>query len=289
MAISTTGDQHRLGFLETAVEAWLNVGFGPVVTVDGDEGAAARVAMRLPAAVPVYQVGQRRWGAPPYDGHQGVAVSKNTGIELLMERGYESLFLADDDTWPLGISAIGLHTALAEFIPHSMVGWGSGRNPALHSADWGSYASWSWPRGVLLFATRDVVARVGGMREEFGPGGHEHVEWSRRIHQAGLTPDLFCTPDIYSADGAWGARRFWHCEDMPKAGEPLSEHRARRRRITSIRRKDRDWPKIEKIMTKTDGDTSFVPYQASLNGRSSATMWTSHTCRGAALDEGVEK
>lgn len=271
VAISTTGDEHRLPFLETCVRAWKDVlplGSVLVVTVDGDADAVSRVAYILNPILTsggnIYQVGQ---GRVTRDGHQGVAVNKNTGLSLLMGHYVRHLFLCDDDTWPLSRLALDLH--LKNPLLHSMVCWGKNRMGEITP----QVAEWTWPRGVLLYVTCTAVEQVGGMDEQFGPGGHEHVEWSRRIHQAGLTPAPFVSPDLYAADRGQGARRFWHAEDMPRAGEQMGNHRLRRRRLTSVRREESDWAGIEKIMDARDGDTSFVPYDSAYWGRSSATLY----------------
>lgn len=278
VAISTTGDEHRLGFLETTVAAWREhapLGSVMVVTVDGDEDATARVREVVDAAGPRGHVGGNtvRVGQPlddreVRDGRLGVATNKNTGIEYLMDAGVQHLFLCDDDTRPLSREAWRTHTDWR--YPHSMVCWGRGRRLPTST----DYAKWSWPRGVLLYARREVIEAVGGMDERFGPGGHEHVEWSRRIHQAGLTPTPFLSPLVYGGQGARGAAALWSCEDMPKPGEWTAAVSRRREKITSVRRRPGDWEKIEKLMGERDGNTAFVPFRASENQRASATLST---------------
>lgn len=286
VAISTTGDPHRMKFLETSVEGWrkvLPLGSVLVVTIDGDEDDLQRARLAADPAKygVVYRVGQ----SDTKQARLGVATNKNTGLELLMSHGVKHLFLCDDDTYPLSLEALNLHTEQSDSMPHSMICWGKSRKPTVVLDHRGSVGYWSWPRGVLLYQTRDVVERVGGFVEEFGPGGHEHVEYSRRISQT-LYPDrslvtAFLSPLAYVRDNAMGARRYWHCEDMPQLGEPLGNHRLRRKRLTSIRRLESDWPRIEALMQRMDGHTDFVPYQASENGRSSATMCTVPMGRGA--------
>lgn len=271
VAISTTGDEHRLKFLETCVRKWCEIDgvHSLFVTVDGSLADVKRVAeVVYEHTGSVFRVGQAD-DRETRDGHLGVAASKNTGLELLMDQPLvKHLFLCDDDTWPLSRDALDLHIDMG--IGHSMVCWGQHRNPAPSP---GGYAGWSWPRGVLLYTRRDVVEEVGGMIEEFGPGGHEHVEWSRRIHQAGFTPTLYPTPLRYTDHHAMGAAGFWHAEDMPRAREPFGNYRIRKQRLTSVRRTSKDWPRIEEIMAARDGDTSFVPYRAQMNGRASATLY----------------
>lgn len=277
VAISTTGDPHRLGFLETSIERWrqvLPLGSVLVVTVDGDEAACERVrSLGLFVAIRVGQPDASRLR----EGRSGVAVNKNTGIETLMASGVEHLYLSDDDTYPLGFNALHQHIRLnTEGIQHSMVCWGRSRFKGHHF----DYDTWTWPRGVMLYTHRSVVERVGGMDERFGPGGHEHVEWSRRIHQAGFTPDEFCSPPQR-------ADKFWRCEDMPRLNESLVDLGRRRKQITSVRRNADDWPAINAVMESMKGSTGFVPYRATENGRASATLCTTYPSgRGAGVDGG---
>jgi hypothetical protein len=206
-----------------------------------------------------------------------VAVNKNTGIETLLFNNVERLFLSDDDTWPVHPHATELHLKLG--YGHSMVAWGRHRKISdFNNPRMPKFTSWSWPRGVVLYVDHRVVNKVGGMIEAFGPGGHEHVEWSRRISQAKFTPFPFITPLAYglTEDGGMyegiGARDYWHCEDMQQRGETMMSVKARREALTSVRRRDGDWTVIDKIMKDRDGDTSFVPYAAAENGRASATF-----------------
>jgi len=140
---------------------------------------------------------------------QGVAATKNRGIRSLMDAGCDHLFLADDDCWPVSAGWARLYCDDPE--PHLMHCWGRNR---LLTND-GHYTTWSWPRGVLLYAERRVIDRVGGMREEFGRWGGEHGEWSQRIHRAGLTRYEF-------ADLTAAASNTWHCEDYTPQGRKAS-------------------------------------------------------------------
>lgn len=269
VAISTTGDEHRLEFLETCVHRWKRILFEDeplIVTVDGDDEAVLRVVKRVVKHTDlIYQVGV---GREDRQGHQGVAVNKNTGLELLIDSKAHHLFLCDDDTWPLRRESINRHIDAP--LVHSIVGWGKSRFKAVNQY----FAEWNWPRGVVNYVRREVVEQIGGMIEDFGPGGHEHVEWSRRIHQAHLTPVLFPSPPEYAQDNSMGARRYWHAEDMPRPGEPLGTLRLRKRKNTSVRRRESDWVGINQIFEARDGDTTFVPFRSYQNSRGSATLWS---------------
>lgn len=290
VAISTTGHTHRLDFLATAVNAWrhaLPTDGVLVVTVDGDEADALRVHLALGPHVTVVRVGQPRqgWrGTKGEHGRLGVAANKNTGIEHLMDAGVQHLFLADDDIWPKYSYSLTKHTDLSRLLPHSLVCWGGNR---LMKPERGQrYAEWNWPRGVMLYATRAVIEQVGGMDERFGLGGHEHAEWSRRIHQHGLTPAEYVSPASYAERGANGtigyrADALWHCEDMRQRGQSLPQLGAHRQRITTIQRSKDDQLRIGQVMASRDGDTSFVPFSANENKRRSATLCTSLPRQGA--------
>lgn len=283
MAISTTGDQHRLGFLETAARNWwralaaFDLPTTVFVTVDGTEDDAEQVLARVAGFAEVYRVGQTLENAA--GSREGVAVNKNTGIELLMDAGVEHLFLSDDDTWPLRSLALSSHIDMD--VAHSMVCWGDRRLEGRPETVSGRVATWNWPRGVMLYQTRDVIEHVGGMDEAFGKGGHEHVEWSRRIHNAGLTPHPFISPASYALHRAQGARWWWNCEDMPRQGEPAGSHRSRRRVLTTIKRTDADREQMAQVLASHEGDASFVPYRAHENSRTSATLCPNTTSRGA--------
>lgn len=285
VAISTTGDAHRLPLLAQSVKGWASTGIDRMfVTVDGDEEAYWMVVAAVGLRVNVYRVGQPlpvalgRHIHEVREGRLGVAVNKNTGIELMMEMtDAEHLFLSDDDIWPLAPESLALH--VDQPLDHSMVCWG------YHRLGWtsnGPWAEWDWPRGSALYVRRSVVHTVGGMVEAFGPGGHEHVEWSRRIHQRGITPALYPSPLEYAGEDAqhgqvaMRARDFWYSEDMPLPGEPIGNFRLRKNRITSVRRRGDDWKMIEEIMRRRDGITTPAPYRATDNHRGSATLYHNH-------------
>lgn len=133
----------------------------------------------------------------------GVATTKNRGITALMDAGCDHLFLADDDIWPIAPWA---EPYVQDPEPHLMHCWGNKR--LLH--DDGHYTTWTWPRGVLLYTERHVINTVGGMRTDFNhQGGGEHVEWTRRIHNAGFTTHKY-------TDLTATRRGVWHCEDYKR-------------------------------------------------------------------------
>lgn len=293
VAISTTGHEHRLELLLHSFLGWCSAvpdDATVVVTVDGSLEDAERVrALLAKETGRVYRVGRPRCSGDMDDQHRlGVAANKNTGLELLMAEDVEHLFLSDDDCWPLYPQSLDKHTALP--VPHSMVCWGKHRleTPSMTADTDPGVARWSWPRGVMLYQHRSAVQAVGGMVEAFGPGGHEHAEYSQRIHNAGLTVTPFLSPASYATRGATGAAALWHCEDMRRPGERPMVHKRRREALTSIMRTGADWAKIDKVMARQAGSSEFVPYTAAGNGRASATLCTAPS-RGAGAVEGDEK
>lgn len=213
VAITTTPE--RPDFLEAALAAWAHVGPDVLVVINDRE-------------------------------HQGVAAAKNRCIAALMDAGSEHLFLLDDDAWPVVADPLTPYTS--DPLPHLMWCWGRKR---LISDD-GHYTTWAHPRGVMLYVERHVVEAVGGMRTEFGRGGSEHVEWSRRIHQAGFTPDAYT--DLTASPN------LWHAEDMGRRGETGEQLAKRRRRHTTIPKYEA-WEKRAELMDRYDGVVEFVRYR----------------------------
>lgn len=283
VAISTTGHEHRMEFLETVVRGWrrvLPLGSVLLVTVDGTDEDAARVARvthdALSTGGNVYHVGQ------DFDSsnggflqiRQGVAVNKNTGIELLMQHNVEHLFLSDDDIYPLYPQALDKHIGLGL---HSMVCWGKSRFDYEQSG----YAAWKWPRGVMLYCHRRAIETVGGFVEDFGIGGHEHVEFSQRIHNAGMTEEPFLSPASYATRSATGARALWEIADMPRVNEPRHIFAGRKHASTTLHQSQADWERAERVMSEQQGSSAFVPYWAHDNGRASATLCAYTPSQGA--------
>ena len=217
VAVSTWRRDH---FLEQALDAWEKHASGVPVEVVRD-----------------------------YDEPLGVAATKNRGIERLMDLGVEHLFLVDDDVWPKSDGWSEPYVRDRE--PHLMFCWGRKR---LLSRD-GHYTVWSWPRGVVLYAERRVVERVGGMRVEFGRYGSEHAEWSKRIHAAGLTTHRYADLAV--------SPKLWHAEDMGRPGEKNSDLALRRSKHTTLGSKalrdSRDHRAA--VMEKYAGSSDFVEYR----------------------------
>jgi hypothetical protein len=294
VAISTTGHPHRMRFLETAVAHWstaMGHGDSLFVTVDGSVEDTLRVAAAVRRHTEsVFRVGQpemptggrrngKTYAAERILGieRMGVAVNKNTGLELMMDQSdADHFFLSDDDCWPLYAKSLDKHVEFDS--PHSMVCWGASRGVP---QEFFPGAQWSWPRGVMLYVHRSVVDQVGGMDERFGAGGHEHAEYSQRIFNAGFTHTPFISPTSYATRNWMGAKALWHCEDMRLSGESPQNFASRKKANTTIVREARDWERIHAVMAEREGSSAYVGFRATDNGRAWATLCSNLTSRGA--------
>lgn len=125
-----------------------------------------------------------------FNTNVGIAQAKNKCIALAED--YDFIFLVDDDVYPICqdwwvpyINSGQNHMSLSfEFNA-------KGERPT-HSVYIIEKQDDKWiygnPNGGLLFLTNKVIKTVGGMHPGFEKWSLEHSEYSRRIHNAGLTP-----------------------------------------------------------------------------------------------------
>lgn len=113
----------------------------------------------------------------------GIPRAKNKCIELAMDYGAEHIFLLDDDCIPM--------------MPHSFESYiNSDLNHACYTfaykgRDRSGYTSYPLVNGCMMYYRRICFETVGGFDIEYGLGKYEHIEYSRRIYNVGLTPDRF--------------------------------------------------------------------------------------------------
>lgn len=176
---------------------------------------------------------------------RGIPAAKNRCIAELMKLGVDHLFLFDDDTKPTHPDWWRPYTTNPE--PHLQHSWPKFANgkpvdkmAVLHTDS--RAVAYGWSMGCALYATRDVINRVGGMREDFAPAMHEHIEWSRRIHTAGLTT--------------------WPHQDIPNSDTLIYAADRFQTVQSSITVKDRraQLARNDALLDQYDGDASFVPY-----------------------------
>lgn len=126
-----------------------------------------------------------------FEKPQGIAVAKNKCLELMGDADY--YFLFDDDVWPkvkdwhLEYINTGLNHLCFSFDRFSN-GASNGRRKTGKN---GNIVYWHEPCGLMLFLTKKCIETIGGMDPAYGKWGYEHVGYSMRIHNAGLTPAPF--------------------------------------------------------------------------------------------------
>lgn len=123
----------------------------------------------------------------------GIARAKNKCIEL--SKDFDHIFLVDDDVrpkikdWHLPYITSGVNHLCLTFDTDIR---GRRYNSSIRKE--GSYnnlVSYTYPNGCFLYLKKICIEKAGGFRPEFGTWGFEHVEYSQRIHNIGLTPKPF--------------------------------------------------------------------------------------------------
>lgn len=178
------------------------------------------------------------------DRRLGIAMTKNRGIKALTDLGVTDLFLADDDIHPTTPDWWAGYVNSPE--PHLSYQW---VKPSPPSNPWmvkhydGRHWSITNPRGVMLYADRTVIDTVGGMDPAYGGWGGEHIEWSDRIHRAGLTRWPYA--DLVGSDRLWYAHDRY--QNTTNSTVPLRDRVALAQANRPLATKQRD--------------TVFVPYR----------------------------
>lgn len=134
----------------------------------------------------------------------GIPAAKNECLAMCMDSGADHFFLLDDDCYPAVENwwkpyVFGNEPHYNYIFTHwtngSPVGdceefYNNGRDRAFTQA-----------RGCAMYLRRNVVDEVGGFNPIFGMGMNEHLEYSQRICNAGLT--TFPYMDVCGADELW--------------------------------------------------------------------------------------
>lgn len=128
-----------------------------------------------------------------FDVNVGIARAKNKCLELAKD--YDHIFLSDDDVrpkkegWHLPYINSGMNHLCLTFEKNSK---GIQRRKIITmQGQEGNIAYYSAPNGCMLYLRKICIDKAGGMRSEFGLWGFEHVEYSQRIYNLGLTPKPF--------------------------------------------------------------------------------------------------
>lgn len=126
-----------------------------------------------------------------FETQAGIAKVKNKCIELLEDCHH--IFLFDDDcypiveNWHLPYINSGFQHLSFTFDKHAN-GVTTGNIIRKRGAGYNTFTN---PCGCMIYLTKKVIESVGGMDEEFGLWSYEHVNYSQRIKNLGLTPYEF--------------------------------------------------------------------------------------------------
>lgn len=121
----------------------------------------------------------------------GIAAAKNKCLELL--EGCEHIFLFDDDTYPvvddwyLPYIQSGIKHLSFTF-PRLVSGRKNGRTIIKTENGLTEYGS---PCGCMLYIYREAIDTIGGFDVDYPIWGMEHVDFSNRCFNAGLTPKRY--------------------------------------------------------------------------------------------------
>lgn len=130
------------------------------------------------------------WADYAFPSNAGIAAAKNKCIEILMERGCTHLFLADSDTYPTSpdwykpyIDSGVKHLSFT--FDRLSTGKRNGRKFLRERDGLNEFES---PCGCLMYVHKDVIDKIGGFDVDYPQWGFEHVDFSNRAYNAGLTP-----------------------------------------------------------------------------------------------------
>lgn len=155
----------------------------------------------------------------------GVSATKNRLLSQL--HGCDHIFLADDDVKPLVkdwylpyINASAKHLLYQFKLPTKP----SVDMQEIYRDD--KIVSYTHTRGAFIYIHRDVLNVVGGFDEAY-TFGYEHVDYSNRIHNAGLT--AFRAMDVVDSD------KLLYCYDQDSQIESSVPDSVRRRNLVKHR------------------------------------------------------
>lgn len=161
----------------------------------------------------------------------GIPAAKNKCLELAK---YDHIFLFDDDTYPIAdewylpyVNSGKEHlcfTFLTAFIKKE------------------GFKYHTLGNGCMMYLTRKCIDTIGGFDWNYGLGKYEHVDFSRRIHNAGLTESIFM--DIENS------HELLYCMDKKKEIERSFSREEMRSLLKSG----------EKYFTKTRRSREYVNY-----------------------------
>lgn len=133
----------------------------------------------------------------------GIARAKNKCLELLED--CDHIFLFDDDIYPVTEGWEQRYIQNGEkhlcYTWHVLHNGKVNANVFLHTDYAKGVDVYHRPCGVMLYLQKEVLEVVGGMDNRFIGWGYEHVEYSQRIYNTGLTSypfqDVIGSKDLF--------------------------------------------------------------------------------------------
>lgn len=128
-----------------------------------------------------------------FEKNVGIANAKNKCLELADK--HDHIFLCDDDVRPK--TPDWFKPYINSGINHLCLTFDKKSNNMLYSpsirfsGEHKGFMTYTAPNGCMIYLKNKCLKVAGGMRPEFGLWGFEHVEYSQRIHELGLTPKPF--------------------------------------------------------------------------------------------------
>lgn len=171
----------------------------------------------------------------------GIARAKNKCLELLSD--CDHIFLFDDDTYPLKEGWYEPYIASPEHhLMYLFESWASGRavgdDAIIYQDD--KHIVHQHSRGCMLYIDSLALATVGGMDTRYGKAMNEHLDWSIRMHNAGLTS--FRYMDVAGSD---------------QLIYSMDQHQKVR---TSIENRTTCKEGNEHLLLEAEDSTSYIPY-----------------------------
>jgi len=132
-----------------------------------------------------------------FNERAGIPAVKNKCLELAK---HDHIFLFDDDTYPICDDwYLPYINSGKEHLCYTFL-------TAFKRKEGFKYHTLG--NGCMLYVTRKCIDTIGGFDWNYGLGKYEHVDFSRRIHNAGLTESVFV--DVIGSD------KLLYCMDQKK-------------------------------------------------------------------------
>lgn len=213
-----------------------------------------------------------------FENNVGIARAKNKCLELLSD--CDHIFLFDDDTYPL---KEGWHVPYTTSAEHHLMylfdKWANGKpvgdDTIVYRDEY--IEAHHHARGCMMYIDKLALATVGGMDTRFGMAMNEHLDWSIRIHNAGLTTFKYM--------------------DVPGSEQLIYSMDQHQQVATSIKNRQQYNEGNKHLLTASETSTEYIPYGkdvviacyfAGVNDPQRNTTWPAALGQITKLKESVE-